>query len=769
MKSLNALARDIALLSAGTLLASAAFAESWALEEIVVTAQKRAQPSQDIGISVTAFAGEDVRDLGLQTPIDLSAQTPGLSTSTFNMPIFSIRGVGLEDFNANNSSPVGVYVDQVFASSPVFLNGQLFDVAQVEVLKGPQGTLYGKNTTGGAITFVSNKPTEETEGYVNLKYGRFEQIELEAAIGGALRDTINGRLAVSTKQDGEGWQKNQVTGNDLGKRDKTAIRGMLQFLPSNELDILWDVHASEDKSNPASATSQEGENNMMTGLTVDRRNPAAVIDPERDEESWGSAVTMNYEMDFATFTSVTAYDDYEMTTLQNIDGWSGISNDQLDQDVKVDQISQELRLTSNSDGDFSWILGINYSEESYDGTPSIPLNDFLMALIETPVALGGLGAPAGTAAAIGYTPGDISTGIYSDTQQDITSFGVFAHTETQLNDQFKLTVGLRYSSDEVTFQSDMRDTSLGGDILLGLPTSGLISGLAALGSPGGVGANTGERFTGVAKNTVDEENISGKVAIDYTPSDDWLFYASVSTGYKGGRYYVGAVPSAAYLPYVEPEELLAMELGFKATLLDSTMQLNGAVYNYDYKDRQTMASPVDPVYGIITFLTNADAKMSGAELDAVWRPIQGLDIKAGIAYLDSEFDGEPDMHGLTPAAGVLLDGTPLSQAPEWSYNLVTSYEFNLSDRLLAKAQLDYSWQDNQVSIPGDPRAVISRVKALGLRFSITPEDQSWEAALWGKNLTDEDDVTYQYQNLTGGVYQSWQMPASYGVELRYNI
>ena len=319
------LARDIAALTAAILLPCSVFAAEVSIEEIIVTAQKRAQAASDIGVAINAFSREDIKALGLATSKDLAAQTPGLNTANSQsggVPVFAIRGIGLDDFNINNSSGVGVYTDQVYASSPAFLNFQMMDIEAVEVLKGPQGTLYGKNTTGGAITFVTTKPSEEFDAYITSKYSRFDRYEVEAAVGGEIVDGVNGRLAVSSVDQRKGSQKNQLNGAELGKDDKQAFRGQLQFGLGDTTDVLLNVHGGRDNSVSESPISQDGEDIFGTGLTLDRRNPAANIHPVRDEEGYGAAITIDSEFDGFTLTSITAWDDYQLHNFDNMDGSS---------------------------------------------------------------------------------------------------------------------------------------------------------------------------------------------------------------------------------------------------------------------------------------------------------------------------------------------------------------------------------------------------------------------------------------------------------------
>ena len=231
------------------------------LEEVVVTAQKRAQSVQDIGVTVSAFSGEQVTDMNLSAPKDLAAFTPGLSTANATSggtPIFAIRGIGLDDFNINNNSGVGVYIDEVFASSPALLSGQLFDVERVEVLKGPQGTLYGKNTTGGAINFISAKPTDEFEAYVTASYGNWKTSTLTAAVSGPLSDQVRGRIAIDYEKSDQGWQQDIDTGRQFGRPDRIAGRGLLEFDINDRLSALLNVHFSKDDSIPESPQSTGG-------------------------------------------------------------------------------------------------------------------------------------------------------------------------------------------------------------------------------------------------------------------------------------------------------------------------------------------------------------------------------------------------------------------------------------------------------------------------------------------------------------------------------
>ncbi|MCY4363883.1 MAG: TonB-dependent receptor plug domain-containing protein, partial [Gammaproteobacteria bacterium] len=221
------------------------------IEEIIVTAQKREQSLNDVSVAVTVFTGDAIREQRLGQPIDLAAQTPNLNINeTFGNTItnVSIRGLGLNDYAVNNNPAAGIYVDEVYLVSPAMLGFQLFDMERVEVLKGPQGTLYGRNTTAGAMRFISRKPTEEFEGYLSADYGRYDHFLLEGALGGRIAEGLTGRVAVQTSQRNDGFQLNRASGEKVGEIDRTTWRGLLNWQPSENLDILLNVHGGVDKS-----------------------------------------------------------------------------------------------------------------------------------------------------------------------------------------------------------------------------------------------------------------------------------------------------------------------------------------------------------------------------------------------------------------------------------------------------------------------------------------------------------------------------------------
>ena len=284
--------------------------EGLQLEEVIVTAQKREQSFNDVGISVTALTGDDLAALRMNQPIDIAAQTPNLRINNIianSIPNVTIRGVGLNDYATNNNPAAGIYIDEVYLVSPAMLSFQMHDLARVEVLKGPQGTLFGRNTTAGAVNFIANRPTEEFEAGATLEYGRFGYASGQGFVSGELAPGLSGRLSAQRIRQSDGHQTNRVNGEDVGKIDSTAWRGLLQWQPTERLDFLLNVHGGKDDSdvflikidNPFSAEDDGDRDVFSSGASVDTR---------QDIDSEGFSLTANWE--FAqqlTLTSISAF------------------------------------------------------------------------------------------------------------------------------------------------------------------------------------------------------------------------------------------------------------------------------------------------------------------------------------------------------------------------------------------------------------------------------------------------------------------------------
>jgi len=734
------------------------------IESIVITAQKRSQSINEVGVTTTAFAGDMLEDLGVENAVDLGANTPGLvavNSTSGGTPIFAIRGIGLDDFSPNNTSGVGVYTDEVFASSPVYLGGQLFDIERVEVLKGPQGTLYGKNTTGGAINFITKKPTDDFEAYIEADYSSHQTVEITSAVGGALTDTVNGRLSFNYAKSNEGWQQDVNTGEEFGLQDTFAIRGQLGFELGSSGTGLLRVYANQDKSKPLSPDS-EGIEDVFGDDSFASLNspsdPAKVsvgdLDVFRDESGSGVALTLDFSFDYFDLISISSWDQYDKKMVDNYDGTAAATME-LIQDDELEQWSQELRFISNSGDDFTWVAGVNISNEEVDAYDIFDDSFFLSDSVYDGMLY----------------PEDISMfgqdQFIADYVQETDSYGFYLHTETQLNDNWKLIAGIRYSYDERSFNGSATNLSLG------------------------------EVFPVTELNeTNDEDAITGKLGLDWKVNKDLLVFGNIATSYKSGVYYGGPVLDASAWSYVEPEDVTSAEIGFKWTLLDGAMQFNGAAFALEYENRQSLLTFISDDFSNFSGFAVADTTLAnipesettGFELDVHWLPTDSLTLQAGIAYLDSKVTKAPttaDLRGINADASVndqanidgfgfvdalaapLESGTILSQAPEWSYNALAAYEMELENDKYLKFQTSYSWSDSQYAQLADSNAKYGPVSSLNALVSLSSDLDNWTVTLWGRNILDNDAETYSFTGFAGRtVYR--QQPATFGITFKYD-
>lgn len=772
MKILKPTLMAAAVASATSVATKAEDELRYGIEEIVVTAQKRAQSVTDIGVTVTAFGAADVKELGFENPKDLAENTPGLSSvnaTSGGTPIFAIRGIGLDDFNSNNTSGVGVYIDEVLAAYPVFLNGQLFDVERVEVLKGPQGTLYGKNTTGGAINFVSVKPGDEFEGYVTAGLSRWNTYKVEGAVNANLAEGINSRLALTSTQ-GDGWQKDINTGKEFGEPNVLAVRSLTSFELGDNTDLLLNLHYTKDEGTPLSPQNPTADQvwwlpQGTIGTSDDSTEVnVGALDVGRDEEGLGASATLTMDFEAFTLTSITAFDQYSRDAVDNYDG-SALAVADFINDEEFDVFSQELRFTSNSEGAFNWVAGLGYSYEEVSAHTTVNLTDLIAFGITDPIV--GFGIPVSVDSAT-------SSAIY---QQDTTSFGAYLHTETDLNEQWTLTVGLRFSYDKRKFDGFSIDNegwfrtfeNLNLDYAADLADDGLPNGSVPIVYTPPVAGEVG----GVMDETQTERNWSGKIGLDYALNEDWLFYGSIATSYKGGLFKGSPSGSDEAAAYVGPEEVLAYELGFKGSMLDNTLQLNTAIYQYEYYDRQTVASIFSQsTQSISSTLANIEeSAINGAELELHWLPAQGWDVRAGVSYIDGEVTKSPGatVRGL-PLMLPIPEGTKMAQAPKWSYNTIVRYEWSPIDGYTASALANYSWVDEQLAgLGGGDELKYGEVDNLRLRISVGPDDQQWLVSAWVDNLENHNASTFVFPTADTSQVVYLQQPRNYGIEISYNF
>lgn len=746
---MNKLRATTALLESLLLASIANSAIAQVLEEITVTAQKREQAITDVSISINAFTDEDMRVFRVEDPTDIAQLVSNVDikgTLGGVNPAITVRGIGLNDFNANNNPSVGVYIDEVFLASPAMLNTRMFDVERVEILKGPQGTLYGRNATGGAINVINRKPTQDFDAYVSAGIGDYELVDVEAAIGGGFSDSVAGRLSVSYENQGESYHTNRLTGSDFGDLESLAGRAQLSFDHSDTFSGNVSVHFGNvegtntpfsifgllDPDLPANpdftvnlcgpATEFRFDNSQCSDIygiqeTADGDpfthtfNPAEAAKYVLDTDYAGAVVRLEWDIGDSILTSITGFESQDRVFGDNINSHP-LQISSITHDEEISQVSQELRLTGGTTGGTQWVLGAFFSQDEFESQSLFESADFFV------------------------------TNLFWDVDQETTAWAVFGSVDFALSETVTLTAGLRYTDEEIDFAGGTTD-------LNPFDASCILDPFCL---PTGLGAVP---LTFV-DDTFSDENLAGRVALEYRPSDDWMLYGSVSTGFKSGGFFGDFTFDNSELAPYESETITAYEIGSKSTLAGGRVQLNASVFYYDYQDMQTLVPGV-----LVTAFTNAeDAEITGLDLDILAVPTDGLTLGFGLGLLDTELG----------AIGVVPAGNKSPNAADVQTNGLVRYEFQIDTGMQMGFQANFKYTDDMFRDAfNDPYNFTESYTTVDARIWLAGSDGKWEAALWAKNLTDEEytEQAFNFVDLTGMANHLFGAPRTYGVTFTY--
>ena len=712
------------------------------LEEVIVTAKKREENLQDVSVSLTAFTADTMRDIGLKNSNDLSMLLPNVEIASVagnQMAKTHIRGSGSVDFAPNSQTTVGVYVDEVYLVNIFQHTVQLFDLERIEVLRGPQGTLYGRNATAGAINYITAKPTQELSGYAKASYGRYDAVQLEGAVSGGITDNLAGRVAIVYNND-NGWMDARtnlpgtVAGDELNNTDSYAWRALLTWMPQDNVEILFNVHGSQDHSNGFTYQNTGAVDPVTFGGCdatvrddcvdffsyqdpdgIEERGDPTEVDSDfhgkADYETIGTNLRIDWELENFTVTSITAYDKFQRKQEEDADASPATVSHNFFRHA-TDGWAQELRLTSTTDGPWDWLLGFYYAEDELDSHNLYNFFGFLT---------------------------------FQDFDQEQSSIAGYANFGYVVNNQFKVYVGLRYTKDEVELnhRSDLFDPP----------------------PPVGFGFGLGPFSRSAGKESY--EDVSWKVGIDYTPNDNWLWYAHIGTGYKSGGINVGFGDPGEFKIYKD-EKILAYEVGFKSTLWDGKARLNVTGFIYDYEDLQVFDQSTGAFGNLVAVIGNANqADYYGAEVELLLNPTKGLDLMFGVSHLNTEFKDF-----LRPLTGADLKGNENVFSPEWKLSGIARYEWAVPGVFEGRmaASFHWSWTDQvwqTVENLSDSRA--KKHWLSGGRLSWFSTDEAIEVALWAQNL---NNAKYRIQTFdfrsVGFITSVPNRPRSYGIEVVYN-
>lgn len=744
---------DVGVLLAASLCATSASAS--VLEEVVVTAQKREQSMQDVGVSVSAFSGDQMKALGVTNTTEITQQVPGLQVNTWSPTIttFNLRGISQNNFTDNLEAPVAVYSDDVYIGSMNAISGQLFDVERVEVLRGPQGTLFGRNATGGLIHYVSRAASDdEFNGYVDVSISEYNTRTIESAVGGALSEGVRGRVSARW-EEGDGYVENTIPGNRaLGGRDGYALRGQLQVDLSETALLGLSVKYSKDQDVPTGGyvVFSDGSNlDPVTGLG--RRSGNTIRPFEHDSEGIGrfdrealgvtGKLTVGLENGME-FVSITNYTDLDKFYTEDADG-APIVAVNFTTVADYEQYSQEFRLSGESDNR-RWQLGayyLNMEQTNVAITEGAPgaVGGCLAGVIGRPTLPDGteLGCPDFAPPGVGAPPGLVypdGASVLYDAKFDSSNWSVFGQLETDLSESLTLITGLRWSQDDkdvdfISFYQDQQTPQQELAVVRGLP-----------------------------QNTIDYGDYAARIQLDWRLSDSSLMFFSYNRGIKGGNWSVNTAVSPTSTNFQHKEETLhAFEVGLKTEFGDYA-RLNATAFYYDYKDYQAFS-----LTGQTPQVDNSDATVYGGEIELFLTPGENWDFILGLALNESEVDTVFDANG-----GAIL-GNELPNAPGYSFNFLGRYNWNVGNGNMA-IQLDgAAYGDQFLEVTNSEASFEDAYSVWNARISYASDDSGWEVSAWVKNLFEEEYRIYNLDLGLLGATSFYAPPRWAGVNVSYSF
>jgi outer membrane receptor protein involved in Fe transport len=740
---------------------------SQALEEVVVTAQKRAQSLQDVPIAVSALSGDWMKQNNIADLEDVAALVPNLSLSgTPGINTVRIRGLGTGGGNSAFEQSVGMYVDGIYAGRGYQFSLPYLDVERIEVLKGPQGVLFGKNSIAGAISITSARPSPEFEGEIGLSYeAENDGYSVEAVINGELMPGLSGRLAASYIEEG-GWIDNTLLNDDdQPEVEMGGYRASLLWEASDTVEVYFKYDHGEyekDGSEMGIKHIVPGSTNPFmpgnptwlslyqaadpdVGLIEDQLQSAGVSltdEPDgysTDVDSDAFALQVDWELGDHTLTSLSGYSTYDVDTFSD-QSFSPLTIINQHGKEEFDQFTQEIRLTSPVGEQFEYIVGLFYM----DRTLEFPARYTDLEFTE-------LFGPTLPAPAPPLPTALVGASSLKQYDEDTESISVFGQLTWNISDVLRTSLGLRYSHEEK--QGDHKH------VLYELGTTDPLNpvGLALY----DIQFNARDYTYSDDRS---EDNVDPSLNIQWDVNNDLMVYAAATKATKAGGYNAGDLSGDPNRIEFEPEEATGYEVGAKGEFLDNRLRVNVAAFYTEFDDLQVSA--LDGNSGGFFIGNAAEATSKGLEIDAIYLLNEAITLGGALAYLDSTFDDFPgapcansiyrqdDCVGEGPGSSRNAKGETLPFSPEWSGNLYIDYSAGFTENTVLGMRVDALYVDDfgQSLTYADPLSQDSNVK-WNARLSLASADDRWELALVGRNLTDKTtssfgDATFQ----SPGVY-----------------
>ncbi|PYD70864.1 TonB-dependent receptor [Komagataeibacter swingsii] len=683
------------------------------IENVIVTSERRAQSAQNIPSSISVISSKVLENRNINNVFDLQYATPSLQVQPSygsGQYTYTIRGVGFSGYSSNNSPTVGIYIDEVANPVPFGINGMMFDMQRVEVLRGPQGTLYGRNSTGGAINYITNKPTDTLKGGIAAQYGRFNDTKIDGYISGPITDKLRFRFATETQQGGA-WQYNPEARESLGNVSRGAARLLLDYMPSDTLKFEYNLHGSIDRSDANGV-------HAWTPITSLSKTDPIQVSPDRYATTWGTSPAFAKEIGISpnttpfshidtggtnlrmekklpgfTITDLASYDYMQRNEYDNFDD-SSLSLADVSFKTRASVFSNELRFSSNTGGRLHWIAGVYYGHQW--------LNDRYQSGFTN----------------LYKTDGDVR---YSQVVNTISGFGQLTYDITP---KLHIVGGFR-----MEHESRHLDNVYAHYIVNNVITN-----------PNNY----------VGQRTQSYTLPSAKFSIEYNPIHNDMAYFTFSKGVKSGGFTLyNSNNVAAMTEPFKPENLFSYEIGNKIIIPKYNIRFNADFFYYDYFDRQVQAETVNPNTGGIGIYVNAPRSHEyGGEYEFEWSPIPGLNISQSGAYVTGAYDQFTEVTGAIKGS----DGLYTARVENMAGKGISVPHF------MANGSVDYTWPIGKYNLntgmnysvrttnwSPNPVDTIAGYTLWGAYMSIAPRQGHWKFEAIGENIFNKQyDVTRGY-------------------------
>ncbi len=702
------------------------------LEVITVTAQKRREKLSEVPISMSNFSTESIAQTGVQQLKDISQYIPNftMSEGTDFTSKVSIRGVGANSRNIGFDTRVGVYLDGVYLGQSPALNQALLDLERIEVLRGPQGTLFGKNTVAGAVNLISAKPSDEFSGAINTSFGNFNAREVSALVNIPLSSTLFSKISVS-KQQRDGFTKNLITNNKINELDDESYRAQL-FYVAEAGNFAANLSFDGLKGDRLSYTGEAVTDSFGLALPIAQTDDFEVsmgVDPHEKRDIKGSSLTLDWDLDNEfSIKSISAYRESEIHYRNDVD-YSALDFLQINYSDEYKQLSQEIQLISPDKGDFKYVAGLYYYDQ-----------EALSMRIAQPGSLG-------------YLLG-VSDAVTTEGTVDTLSYAFFMNGSYQLDEAWKLGFGFRYSREDK--EVDWNIDGSGGGPAFGLATGSVLD----------------ERS---------DNHLSPTINLSYAFNSDINGYVKYSNGYKSGGYNLDFVSVNALSSGVEfaKETVDSYEIGLKGNVLNRRLTFSLAGFQTYYDDYQVnQFMDLGDGGTAISIRNAAEVETKGLEAEVTFTPNERWQVMASLGLLDGEFSDFPG--GATrggDASGKTIPGisdVSLSVGIQYYHPLPS-----IGAELLTR--LDYSYRSDYYDTVDNvkthtlqngenvPFGWVDDLSIVNGRIALLNDEGTWDVALWGKNLTDESYLSATTQDFLRTVTQYRGMPRTFGIEVNYNF